>query len=137
MSESTQLMSTNKPYTVQVTAGIDGNNQPYFLYSDVNGQPLRSPIKLPAVSPAYDSVRYVQVGAKTELRLWAAVTHTLNNSAPVPQGDNLLLAPQQTVSISVGCGTWRGTVLVFEQLNAAGQVVELVPTPDPVTENEG
>lgn len=129
--------STKNPYPVTVTAGIDGNNQPYFLYNDPQGAPMRSPLKIPAATPAYDSIRFTQVGSKSELRLWAAVTHTLNGSSPVPQGDNLLLAPGNTVAITVKGGTWRGTVLVFEQLDATGLVINLVATPDPSTQNDG
>ena len=131
------LGTTNKPYPVTVTAGIDGNNQPYFLYTDPNGRPMRSPLKIPAAKPPYDSIRFTQVGDKSELRLWAAVTHTLNGSSPVPQGDNLLLAPDNTVAITVNGGTWRGTVLVFEQVDVSGVVINLVATPDPSTENDG
>lgn len=129
--------STKNPYVVTVTAGFDGNNQPYFLYTGPQGQGMRSPLRIPKAQPPYDSIQFVQVGDTSALRLWAAVTHTLNNSAPYPQGDNLLLAPGGKVTITVQGGTWRGTVLVFEQLDATGVVVRLVPTPDPTTQNDG
>lgn len=129
--------TTKNPYPVTVTAGLDGNNQPYFLYFDPQGKSLRSPLVIPKAKPTYDSIRFTQIGDNTQLRLWAAVTHTLDNSSPVPQGDNLLLAPGGTVAITVNCGTWRGTVLVFEQLNKKGQVIQLVPTPDPTSQNDG
>ena len=125
------------PYPVTVTAGYDGNNQPYFLYAGPQGQPMRSPLLIPPATPSYDSITFRQVGDASELRLWAAVTHTLDNSSPVPQGDNLLLALGGSVTITVRLGSWRGTVLVFEHLNADGVVFELVSTPDPTSENDG
>lgn len=137
MSNDDLLGSTKNPYPVTVTAGVDGNNRPYFLYANPQGQAMRSPLVIPAAQPAYDSIRFTQTGDKSVLRLWAAVTHTLNGSSPVPQGDNLLLAPGNTVAITVNGGTWRGTVLVFEQLDASGVVVNLVPTPDTSTQNNG
>jgi hypothetical protein len=137
MSTDDLLGSTKNPYPVTVTAGIDGNNRPYFLYANSQGQAMRSPLVIPAANPSYDSIRFTQTGDSSVLRLWAAVTHTLNDSSPVPQGDNLLLATGGTVTITVKGGTWRGTVLVFEQLNASGVVVNLVPTPDPETQNDG
>lgn len=136
MSTTTDFGPTRNPYPVTVTAGFDGNNQAYFLYADSAGQPMRSPLQIP-VSPVYDSIEFTQVGDASELRLWAAVTHTLDGSSPVPQGDNLLLAKAGSVTISVSVGSWRGTVLVFENLNEDGLVVGLVPTPDPVSENPG
>lgn len=137
MSTDTLLGTTNHPYPVTLTAGFDGNNQPYFLYFDPHGKPMNSPLVIPAAQPPYDSIRFTQIGDNTRLRLWAAVTHTLNGSSPVPQGDNLLLTPGGTVAITVNCGTWRGTVLVFEQLDSKGAVVQLVPTPDPTSQNDG
>ena len=134
---SSSLGTTNNPYPVSVTAGFDGNNQPYFLYANAQDQSMRSPLIIPAADPPYDSIRFTQVGDASELRLWAAVTHTLDGSSPVPQGDNLLLAVQGSLAITVDCGTWRGTVLVFEQLDEDGVVVQLVPTPDPTTKNIG
>lgn len=128
---------TQNPYPVTVTAGYDGNNEPYFLYTGPDGQQMRSPLIIPPAQPAYDSIAFTQVGDASELRLWAAVTHTLDNTSPAPQGDNLLLARGGSVTITVRLGSWRGTVLVFERLNAAGVVVELVPTPDPTSENDG
>ncbi len=127
----------NNPYPVTVTAGFDGNNQAYFLYAGPDGRSMRSPLRIPPAQPPYDSITFQQVGDTTELRLWAAVTHTLDNSSPVPQGDNLLFAHQGAVTITVRLGTWRGTVLVFEQLDADGVVTALVPTPDPTSENDG
>jgi len=129
--------STKNPYPVTVTAGVDGNNRPYFLYANPQGQAVRSPLVIPTANPPYDSIQFTQTGDKSVLRLWAAVTHTLKGSSPVPQGDNLLLAPGNTVAITVKGGTWRGTVLVFEQLDEDGTVVNLVPTPDPQTQNDG
>ncbi|CAM4036057.1 hypothetical protein [Roseateles saccharophilus] len=137
MSTDTSLGTTKNPYPVTLTAGFDGNNQPYFLYFDPQGKPMSSPLVIPAAKPSYDSIRFTQTGDATQLRLWAAVTHTLDNSSPVPQGDNLLLALGGSVAITVNLGTWRGTVLIFVQLDAAGNVVKLVPTPDPTTENDG
>jgi hypothetical protein len=136
MSASTEVITKN-PYQVTVTAGFDGNNQPYFLYANPNGQSMRSPLLIPAAQPPYDGITFRQVGDTSELRLWAAVTHTLDGSSKVPQGDNLLLAREGAVSITVLLGTWRGTVLVFEQLDADGVVTGLVPTPDPTSENRG
>lgn len=135
-TSSSDYGPTKKPYPVTVTAGFDGNNQPYFLYTDPNGHPLRSPLQIPA-SPVYDSIQFTQVGDVSQLRLWAAATHTLDGSSPVPQGDNLLLAQAGSVTISVRVGSWRGTVLIFENLDEQGLVVGLVPTPDPVSENPG
>lgn len=137
MSTDPSPGTTKNPYPVTVTAGFDGNNQAYFLYADPQGKPMRSPLVIPAAKPSYDSIRYTQVGDKSQLRLWAAVTHTLDGSSPVPQGDNLLLAPGSSVAITVKGGTWRGTVLVFEQLDQTGAVVNLVPTPDPMSQNDG
>ena len=128
---------TENPYPVTVTAGFDGNNQPYFLYAGPQGQPMRSPLMIPQATPSYDSIKFSQIGDASELRLWAAVTHTLDNSSPVPQGDNLLLVSGGSVTITVRLGTWRGTVLVFEHLNADGVVFELVSTPDPTSDNDG
>jgi hypothetical protein len=128
---------TKNPFPVTVTAGFDGNNQPYFLYAGPDGQSMRSPLIIPAAQPPYDSITYRQAGAKNELRLWAAVTHTLDGTSKMPQGDNLLLAHDGAVTITVLQGTWRGTVLVFEQLDADGVVTALVPTPDPTSENRG
>ncbi|RTL41595.1 MAG: hypothetical protein EKK53_13495 [Burkholderiales bacterium] len=131
-----QLGSTRNPYPVTVTAGFDGNNHPYFLYFNPAGVPIQSPLIIPAANPPHDSIQFTQTGDNTALRLWAAVTHTLDGSSPVPQGDNLLLALGGRVAIAVNVGTWRGTVLVFERLED-GVVVGLVPTPDPVSENPG
>lgn len=137
MSTDPLLGTTKNPYPVTLTAGLDGNNHPYFLYFDPQGEPMNSPLVIPKANPPYDSIRFTQTGNMTQLRLWAAVTHTLNGSSPVPQGDNLLFAPGNTVAITVNGGTWRGTVLVFEQLDENGVVVNLVPTPDPMTQNDG
>jgi hypothetical protein len=137
MSTDDQLGTTNNPYPVTLTAGFDGNNQPYFLYFDAHGKPMNSPLVIPSAKVPYDSIRFTQTGDITQLRLWAAVTHTLNGSSPVPQGDNLLLTPGGTVAITVNGGTWRGTVLVFEHLDENGVVVNLVSTPDPMTQNDG
>jgi len=131
------LGTTNNPYPVTLNAGFDGNNQPYFLYFDPQGNPISSPLVIPKAKIPYDSIRFTQTGDTTQLRLWAAVTHTLNGSSPVPQGDNLLFAPGGTVAITVNLGTWRGTVLIFEQRDENGVVVKLVPTPDPTTQNDG
>lgn len=127
----------SRPYTVTLTAGLDGDNSPYFLYFDPAGNPISSPLIIPAASPAYDGIRFTQTAGTKVLRLWAACTHTLNGGSLPPQGDNLLPAPNFSVSIRVNPGTQRGTVLVFEQLNASGVVVNLVATPDPRTQNNG
>lgn len=137
MSTEPLLGTTKHPYPVTVTAGIDGNNNPYFLYHGPQGQPMQSPLVIPAAEPPYDSIRFTQTGDTTQLRFWAAATHTLNGSSPVPQGDNLLLAVGGSLAITVRGGTWRGTVLIFEQRNAQGHVVNLVATPDPMTQNDG
>lgn len=137
MSTDELVGSTRNPYPVTVVAALDGNKNPYFLYFSPQGQPMQSPLIIPKASPPYDSIRFTQTGANCQLRLWAAVTHTLNGSSSVPQGDNLLFAPGGTVAITVNGGTWRGTVLVFEQLDAKGNVINLVPTPDPSTQNDG
>jgi hypothetical protein len=137
MSTDSSYGTTHNPYPVNLTAGLDGNNQPYFLYFDPHGKPISSPLVIPAAKVPYDSIRFTQIGDNTQLRLWAAVTHTLEGSSPVPQGDNLLFAPGGTVAITVNCGTWRGTVLVFEQMDPTGTVIKLVPTPDPTTQNDG
>lgn len=110
MSNDDLLGSTKNPYPVTVTAGVDGNNRPYFLYANPQGQAMRSPLVIPAAQPAYDSIRFTQTGDKSVLRLWAAVTHTLNGSSPVPQGDNLLLAPGNTVAITVNGGDRKSVV---------------------------
>lgn len=136
MSDSS-IGPTANPYPVTVEAGFDGNNTPYFLYRNPEQQAMRSPLRIPSAQPPYDSIKFTQTGDVTELRLWAAVTHTLDNSSPVPQGDNLLLASQGSVTITVRLGSWRGTVLVFEHLNDDGVVFELVSTPDPTSENDG
>uniref|UniRef100_UPI001F35B9A3 hypothetical protein n=1 Tax=Nostoc sp. CMAA1605 TaxID=2055159 RepID=UPI001F35B9A3 len=136
MSASTELITKN-PYPVTVTAGFDGNNQPYFLYANAQGQSMRSPLVIPAAEPPYDGITFRQVGDTSELRLWAAVTRTLDGSSKVPQGDNLLPAREGAVSITVLQQTCRGTVLVFEQLDEEGVVTALVPTPDPTSENRG
>ncbi|RTL21099.1 MAG: hypothetical protein EKK52_09030 [Burkholderiales bacterium] len=136
MSAPLEALTTN-PYPVTVTAGFDGNNQPYFLYTGPDGQSMRSPLIIPSAQTPYDSITFRQAPDTSELRLWAAVTHTLDNSSKVPQGDNLLLAREGAVTITVKLGTWRGTVLVFEQLDADGVVTALVPTPDPTSENRG
>lgn len=137
MSTDLLLGTTHNPYPVTLTAGFDGNNQPYFLYFNPQGEPTRSPLVIPAAEPPYDSIRFTQTGDNKQLRLWAAVTHTLDVNSPVPQGDNLLFAPGGTVAITVRGGTWRGTVLVFEQLDKDGNVILLVPTPDPTSQNDG
>lgn len=135
---STDLFgTTNHPYPVTVTAGLDGNNTPYFLYHGPHGKRMHSPLIIPAAEPPYDSIRFTQTGDTSQLRFWAAATHTLNGSSPVPQGDNLLLAVGGSVAITVNCGTWRGTVLIFEHLDENGTVINLVSTPDPMTQNDG
>jgi len=137
MSTDPLLGSTNNPYPVTVTADIDGNNNPYFIYHGPHGKRMHSPLVIPAAEPPYDSIRFTQTGHTSQLRFWAAATHTLNGSSPVPQGDNLLLAVGGSLAITVNCGTWRGTVLIFEQLDEKGTVVNLVATPDPMTQNDG
>lgn len=124
------------PYPVTLTAGFDGNNSPYFLYSDQNGQ-INSPLIIPAAQPPYDGIRFTQTGSTRVLRLWAAATQTINGGSLPPQGDNLLPAPNYSVTIRVNPGTKRGTVLIFEQLDANGAVINLVATPDPRTQNNG
>jgi hypothetical protein len=136
MSNDATLESVERPYPVTVTAGLDGNNSPYFLYFDKEGVPLSSPLIIPKHKKPYDGIRFTQTGDKATLRLWAAATHTLEGTKP-PQGDNLLLARKGRVSIRVNPGTQRGTVLIFEQLDRDGAVVNLVPTPDPRTQNDG
>lgn len=136
MSHDASLERVERPYPVTVTAGLDGNNSPYFLYFDKKGVPLSSPLIIPAHKKSYDGIRFTQTGDKATLRLWAAATHTLEGSKP-PQGDNLLRARKGSVAIRVNPGTQRGTVLLFEQLDGDGAVVGLVPTPDPRTQNNG
>jgi len=137
MSTDSVLGTTNNPYPVTLTAGFDGNNQPYFLYFNPQGQSMVSPLVIPSAERPYDSIRFTQTGDITQLRFWAVVTHTLDDSSPVPQGDNLLFAVGGTVAITVNGGTWRGSVLIFEQLDENGVVTKLVPTPDPTTQNDG
>jgi len=137
MSTEPRLGTTNNPYPVTLTAGFDGNNQPYFLYFNPEGHSMVTPLIIPAAEPPYDSIKFTQTGDITKLRFWAAVTHTLDNSSRVPQGDNLLLVEGGSVAITVNCGTWRGSVLIFEQLDENGVVTNLVPTPDPTTQNDG
>lgn len=137
MSTEPLLGTTKHPYPVTVTAGIDGNNNPYFLYHGPHGRRMQSPLVIPAADPPYDSIRFTQIGETAPLRFWAAATHTLNGSSPVPQDDNLMLAIGGTVAITVNGGTWRGTILIFEQRDESGHVVNLVATPDPMTQNDG
>jgi hypothetical protein len=137
MTTDPLLPVPSNPYPVTVTADIDGNNDPYFIYHGPDGQRMHSPLRIPAADPPFDSIRFTQVGDKKRLRFWAAATHTLNGSSPVPQGDNLLLTEGESVAIAVGCGTWRGTILIFELRNHHGTVVQLVATPDPMTQNDG
>jgi len=136
MSTDSSVAITHRPYPVTLTASIDGNNTPYFLYFAPNGEAINSPLVIPDADPPYDGIRFTQTGDNKTLKLWAAVTHTLEVGLP-PQGDNLLFAVGGSVSITVKCGTQRGTVLVFEQLDASGAVINLVPTPDPRTQNNG
>jgi hypothetical protein len=129
----TVLGSTNKPYQVNVAAALDGNGNPYFLYSDVTGKPLVSPIVFPSAE-GYDSVRYQDIGTGP-LRLWGQNTHTVSGSGG-PQGDNQSLAPGGQVTIPVRKGTTRSTILIFTNNSGpSGAFVGLVPTPDPVAEN--
>lgn len=136
MSPDSSAETVSRPYNVTVTAAFDGNDSPYFLYFDDQQKPMRSPLIIPKATPAYDGICFTQTGDATPLRLWAAATHTLDGGTH-PQGGNLLLAVDGTVAIKVKPKTTRGTVLIFELLNDARQVVGLVPTPDPRTKNEG
>jgi len=124
-------------YPVTVSAQFDGNNRPYFLYADEHGDPLRSPLVIPVNNPPYDGISFTQAGNETELRLWAAVTHTLDNTKPAPERGDLETIRKGAVRVLVPLRSKRGTVLVFERLDDTGAIIELVPTPDPVTENPG
>lgn len=136
------------PYTVTVTSTVGGLSQ--CTYVDGNGQPVPPDVPLttstPNGEPGELAIKFTEATVDGEnLRLVGAAAKTVGNDPTMNPYNYLPATRTQTsdgwedgVVIPWGADnyTTRGVVLLFVQVNDAGDMVNFYPSADPQTQND-
>jgi len=136
------------PYTVTVTSTVGGLSQ--CTYVDGNGQPVPPDVPLttstPKGEPGELAIKFTEATVDGEnLRLVGAAAKTVGNDPTMNPYNYLPATRTQTsdgwedgVVIPWGADnyTTRGVVLLFVQVNDAGDMVNFYPSADPQTQND-